>query len=274
MLTLGPVPSPAMRPGSFVSPLAPSPLNSVAPGAVATSSGLRLIPLGCAQLFSMYVGEGEDNLREAFRRARLAAPCILFLDEVDALAPRREQGGAGGADAGTRLLSALLTEMDGMELATGVLVLAATNRPQSLDSALLRPGRLELQLYVPPPDRAGRLEALEVHCRRMALGSDVDLQAGGGGRLGCATVMRTGSPLPAQVLADRTELFTGADLAGLCREAALAALREDSGAPGVAQRHFLAALGESRPSLTHEQLASYECFGRERASRAAAAEAS
>jgi SpoVK/Ycf46/Vps4 family AAA+-type ATPase len=115
----------------------------------------------------MYVGEGEQILRDVFARARLAAPSIIFIDELDGIASRRSAGGGGGGDAaGERLLATLLTEMDGLEAATGVLLLAATNRPEAVDAALLRPGRLDLVLYVPPPDQLGRLQALQVDHHR------------------------------------------------------------------------------------------------------------
>lgn len=200
-----------------------------------------MIPLGCTQLYSMYVGEGEQNLREAFRRARLAAPSLLFLDEIDALAPKREaSGGGGGADVGTRLLSALLTEMDGLEGATGVIVVGATNRPHALDAALLRPGRLDALVYVPPPDRAGRREVLRVHARGLALAAEANLEA----------------------IADAAEGFTGAELQSLCREAAFAALRCVPPSPWVCQEHLWAALGEMRPAVGREALRMYEAFGR------------
>lgn len=156
---------------------------------------------------------------------------------------KRSEGDSGGSagDAGLRLLASLLTEMDGMELATGVLVLAATNRPGALDSALLRPGRFDVVLYVPPPDAAGRLEILRLHTAAMPLAVDVDLEA----------------------LAGDTEGFTGAELAGVCREAAIAALREDlQGASAVAARHFAAARAAARAALTKEQLDAFAEWGK------------
>eukprot|EP00897_Mesotaenium_endlicherianum_P010268 jgi/Mesen1/926/ME000118S00108 len=190
-----------------------------------------------AELYSMYVGEGEALLREAFRRARLAAPSIIFFDEADAVASRRS--------AGERLLATLLTEMDGLEHAPGVLVLGATNRPQALDPALMRPGRFDLVLYVPPPDEEGRLEALQVHTRSMSLAGDVDLPS----------------------LATSTGLFTGAELASLCGEAAMAALRESLAMAAVHQRHFLAARAAMRPSLTPLSLQAYASFAENAARR-------
>ncbi|KAL6754073.1 P-loop containing nucleoside triphosphate hydrolase protein [Haematococcus lacustris] len=175
--------------------------------AAACASGATLLPLSCAQLFSMYVGEGEGLLRDLFSRARQAAPALIMLDEVDAVGAKRggEPGQAGGGESSARLLSTLLTEMDGMELATGVLVLGATNRPQAMDAALLRPGRFDSLLYVPPPDEAGRLQVLQVHTRCMPLGADVDLAAVAadtqlytGGGFHCCMLMyaHVCSPLP------------------------------------------------------------------------------
>ena len=179
--------------------------------AAAAASGATFIPLSGAELYSKFVGEGEALLREAFRRARLAAPAIVFVDELDTVVGRRGAG-AGRVDASSRLLSTFLTEMDGLELAQGVLVLATTNRPHAIDAALLRrvfpsaensaldhlsgcsapphpihprthpptphscsPGRFDVSLYVPPPDEPGRLAALRLHTSRTPLASDVDL---------------------------------------------------------------------------------------------------
>ncbi|CAL8469303.1 g8844 [Coccomyxa elongata] len=209
--------------------------------AAAGASGMRLQVLSGAQLFSMYVGEGEGILRTAFQRSRMTAPSILFIDEIDAIVGGRAQetSSGGGSDASTRILSTLLTEMDGLESSTGVLVLAATNRPHVLDAALLRPGRLDVLLYVPPPDVLGRLDILRVHSRGMPLAEDVDLQA----------------------LAHRTDTFTGADLASLCQEAALMALREGMDmAHEVNKRHFESALAVARPSLSAAQIRMSEDF--------------
>ncbi|RLM73814.1 hypothetical protein C2845_PM15G13230 [Panicum miliaceum] len=174
---------------------------------------------GGAELYSKYVGEGEALLRRTFQKARLASPSIIFFDEADAIAPKRTGPGgnsSGGVTVGERLLSTLLTEMDGLELATGIIVLAATNRPNAIDAALIRPGRFDKVLYVPPPDVEGRYEILHIHTRKMKLGEDVDLWK----------------------IAECTELFTGADLEGLCREAGMAALREDLSASFIRNTHF------------------------------------
>ncbi|KAJ3669809.1 hypothetical protein LUZ60_010133 [Juncus effusus] len=197
--------------------------------AAAHAAQSSFFSLSGAELYSKYVGEGEELLRRTFQKARLAAPSILFFDEIDAVAPKRGgSGGGGNVTVGERLLSTLLTEMDGLELATGIIVLAATNRPRAIDAALLRPGRFDLVLYVPPPDTEGRHEILKIHTRKMKLGQDVNLLK----------------------IAEKTELFTGADLEGLCREAGMLALREDLSADFIGSRHFELARNCLRPSLT------------------------
>ena len=215
--------------------------------AAASASRATLLPLSCAQLFSMYAGEGESILRETFQRARLSAPSIILLDEVDAVAARRPEGGGeegGGDSSSLRLLSTLLTEMDGMEQASsGVLVLAATNRPEAIDPALTRPGRLDVHLYVPPPDEQGRHEVLKVHTRKMPLDESVDL----------AEVARS----------IRAVGLTGAEIEGLCREAAMVALREDvEGAHKVSGRHFREALESVKPATSPQDLERYRAWGR------------
>ena len=207
--------------------------------AAAHASGATLIPLSGASLFSMFLGEGERQLARAFARARAAAPSIILLDEADGVAGRRGEGAAqGGSGAEERLLCTLLSELDGLAPASGVLLIAATNRPDALDAALLRPGRLDLHLYVPPPDAEGRLQALRIHTRRTPLAQDVDLQQ----------------------LAQLTRGCTGAELAALCAEAAQGALRESPDALQVAHRHFTDAAAAAPPGLTEEQLRVYAAF--------------
>ncbi|KAL6582514.1 Cell division control protein 48 B [Orobanche minor] len=191
-----------------------------------------------AELFSMYVGEGEALLRNTFRRARLVAPSIIFFDEVDVIAAKRGSGSSGSSTVGERLLSTLLTEMDGLEEAKGILVLAATNRPDAIDAALMRPGRFDLVLYVPPPDLEARHEILRVLTRGMKVGNDVDLRQ----------------------LAEETEHFTGAELEGLCREAGIVALREDITASIVHARHFQTVKRSLKPMLTKHEIDSYASY--------------
>jgi transitional endoplasmic reticulum ATPase len=155
----------------------------------------------------MYVGESERGLRDVFRKARQAAPCIIFFDEIDALAAARSQGGNDSGVA-ARVLSQLLTELDGIEELKGVFVLAATNRPDLLDSALLRPGRFDIQLEVPPADRATREKIFEIHLRNRPVEEGTT----------------------AAWLAGQTEGFSGAQIAGVCRRAVMATIAEQVGA--------------------------------------------
>ncbi|XP_019170878.1 PREDICTED: cell division control protein 48 homolog B isoform X2 [Ipomoea nil] len=206
--------------------------------AAAHAAQASFFSLSGAELYSMYVGEGEALLRNTFRRARLASPSIIFFDEADVVAAKRGGSSSGSSTVGERLLSTLLTEMDGLEQVKGILVLAATNRPQAIDAALMRPGRFDLVLYVPPPDLEARYEILRVHTRNMKLDADVDLRQ----------------------LAESTELFTGAELEGLCREAGIVALREDISATVVCDRHFQTVRQSLNPALTREEIESYSSF--------------
>ncbi|XP_022149087.1 cell division control protein 48 homolog B [Momordica charantia] len=206
--------------------------------AAANAAQASFFSLSGAEMFSMYVGEGEALLRNTFRRARLAAPSIIFFDEADVVAAKRGGSSSGNVAVGERLLSTLLTEMDGLEEAKGILVLAATNRPHAIDAALMRPGRFDLVLYVPPPDLEARHEILCVHTRPMKIGSDVDLKK----------------------IAEDTELFTGAELEGLCREAGIVALREDITASVVCGRHFQTVKDSLKPALTLADIDLYSTF--------------
>ncbi|KAK9154237.1 hypothetical protein Sjap_001717 [Stephania japonica] len=188
-----------------------------------------------ADYYSMYVGEGEALLRNTFQKARLAAPSIIFLDEVDGVASKRSGNSSNQVTVEERLLSTLLTEMDGLEEAKGVLVLAATNRPDAIDSALMRPGRFDLVLYVPPPDLEARYEILQVHARKMKVADDVDLQR----------------------VAEDTDLFTGAELENICSKAGMLAMRENIFEPIVCDRHFQAARTSSKPALTQQKIEYY-----------------
>ncbi|XP_044491028.1 cell division control protein 48 homolog B isoform X2 [Mangifera indica] len=206
--------------------------------AAAHAAQASFFSLSGAELYSMYVGEGEALLRNTFQRARLAAPSIIFFDEADVVAAKRGGSSSTNITVGERLLSTLLTEMDGLEQAKGILVLAATNRPYAIDAALMRPGRFDLVLYVPPPDLEARYEILHVHTRNMKVADDVDLRR----------------------IAEDTELFTGAELEGLCREAGIVALRENISATVVCNRHFLTVKESLKPALTREEIDSYSSF--------------
>ncbi|KAL6186746.1 hypothetical protein ACLB2K_042865 [Fragaria x ananassa] len=186
----------------------------------------------------MYVGEGEALPRNTLRRARLAAPSIIFFDEADVVAAKRGGSSSNSSTVGERLLSTLLTEMDGLEEAKGVFVLAATNRPHAIDAALVRPGRFDLVLFVQPPDLEGRKQILSVLTREIKLGDDVDLKQ----------------------IAEETEHFTGAELKGLCKEAGIVALREDICASVVCHLHFQTAKDSLKPALTKADVDSYRAF--------------
>jgi len=194
--------------------------------AVATESGANFIAVRGPEILSKWVGESEKAVREIFRKARQYAPVVIFFDEVDAIAPAR--GYASDTRVTERIVSQLLTEMDGIYRLENVVVIAATNRPDILDPALLRPGRFDKLIYVPPPDERSRLEILRIHTRNMPLAPDLDLED----------------------IARRTEGYSGADLEALVREAALQALRENINITKVHMRHFERALLYVRPSIT------------------------
>ena len=172
--------------------------------AAANESEANFISIKGPELLSKWVGESEKGVREVFRKARQAAPCIIFFDEVDAIAPRR--GGGMGADSHVteRLISQLLTELDGLEILTNVVVIAATNRPDIVDPALLRPGRFDRLLYVPPPDKNSRLQIIKIHTKKKPLAEDINMDD----------------------LVRHTEGYTGADIASLASAAVMLALRE------------------------------------------------
>jgi transitional endoplasmic reticulum ATPase len=203
--------------------------------AVANESGANFISIKGPEVLTMWVGESERKIRELFRRARQVAPCIIMLDEIDALAPKRS--GYSGTRVTETVVSQLLTEMSGLEDLKGVVVIAATNRPDIVDPALLRPGRIDRFVLIPPPDEASRLEIFKVHTKDMPI-KDINLKD----------------------LARRTEGFSGADIESLCREAAMNALREDMKAKEVKKKHFEEALKKAIPSLTKEVQTHYEKF--------------
>ena len=171
--------------------------------AAANESEANFISIKGPELLSKWVGESEKGVREIFRKARQAAPCIIFFDEIDAIAPRRG-GDFGDSHVTERLISQLLTELDGLEILTNVIVIAATNRPDIIDAALLRPGRFDRLLYVPPPNRDSRIQIIKIHTRKKPLAEDVTIEE----------------------LANHTDGYTGADIASLSSAAVMLALRE------------------------------------------------
>lgn len=204
--------------------------------AVATESGANFIAVRGPEIFSKWVGESEKMVREIFRKARMAAPAVIFIDEIDALATARGLG--GDSLVSERVVAQLLAEMDGVKALENVVVIAATNRPDLVDPALLRPGRFDRIIYVPSPDFRARLEILLIHTKATPLAKDVDLEE----------------------LARRTEGYSGADLELLVREATFLALREDINAKEVSMRHFEEALKKVRPSVTPDMLKFYETW--------------
>ncbi|MGK5518379.1 AAA family ATPase [Micromonospora sp. URMC 107] len=208
--------------------------------ALAGSGRANVLSVKGAELLSKWVGESERAVRELFRRAREAAPTLIFLDEVDALAPVRGQASDGGTT--DRVVAALLTELDGVETLRNVVVVGATNRPDLVDPALLRPGRLERLVYVPPPDGPARAEILRASARNVPLAPDVDLAELGG----------------------ELEGFSAADCAALVREAALAAMRESLTASTVTGAHVAAARARVRPSLDPAQVAWLAAYAEKR----------
>ncbi|HEX2355156.1 MAG TPA: AAA family ATPase [Micromonosporaceae bacterium] len=211
--------------------------------AIAGTGRANVLAVKGAELLNKWVGESERAVRELFRRAREAAPTLVFLDEVDALAPIRGQAGDGGTT--DRVVASLLTELDGVEALRNVVVVGATNRPDLVDPALLRPGRLERLVYVPPPDAPARAEILRAAARNVPLASDADLGA----------------------LAAGLDGFSAADCAALVREAALAAMRESLDAASVTAAHVAAARRRIRPSLEPAQVAWLEAYAQLHAAR-------
>jgi transitional endoplasmic reticulum ATPase len=209
--------------------------------AIAGSGQCNVLSVKGAELLSKWVGESERAVRELFRRAREAAPTLVFLDEVDALAPVRGQSTDGGTT--DRVVAALLTELDGVESLRDVVVVGATNRPDLVDPALLRPGRMERLVFVPPPDADARVQILKAASKGVPLDASVDLTQ----------------------LGARTEGFSAADCSALVREAALTAMRESMAAATVTAEHVETALGKVRPSLDPAQVAALQAYAGRRA---------
>jgi len=194
--------------------------------AVATESEANFISVRGPEIFSKWVGESEKAIREIFRKARMAAPSIIFFDEFDALVPSR--GSASDSRVTERVISQLLTEIDGLISLQNVVVLAATNRPDIIDPAVLRPGRFDRRVYVPPPDMKARLRILEIKTKDMPLDETVNLED----------------------LAKRMDGYSGADIDSVVREAGLYALRRDTKVSSVGFADFEAAMSDIRPSIT------------------------
>jgi transitional endoplasmic reticulum ATPase len=201
--------------------------------AIAKESEANFIQIKGPSLLSMWVGKSEEGVRKVFERARQVSPCVIFFDEIDSLAPRR------GFDSGTkvteRVLNQLLAEMDGLEELKDITIIGATNRPDMLDTALLRPGRFDRILLVPGADKAGRLEVFKIHTKNMPLAKNINLGE----------------------LAEKTEGYVGADIENLIREAAMLALRENIKTEIVEKRHFEMAMEKVKPSVTKKDMEIY-----------------
>ena len=205
--------------------------------AVATESEANFISVKGPEIFSKWVGESEKAIREIFRKARTAAPAIIFFDELDSIIPRR---GAGYSDSGAseRVISQLLTEMDGIEALQNVVVIGATNRPDILDPAVMRPGRFDRLIDVPAPDSKALMQIFKIHAHDMPLSADVDLQE----------------------VAVKAKGYSGADVEALCREAAMNALRESIDAKEVTRKDFDKAMDTVRPSINPKMEEFYSQF--------------
>ncbi len=204
--------------------------------AVAHESEANFISISGAQILTKYVGESEKTVRELFKKARMAAPCILFVDEIDAIAPKRRGGGGDGTLVMERVVDTFLTEMDGLQQLKDVIVVAVTNRPDILDPALMRAGRFDRVIEIKPPEEGGRYEIFKIHTKNMPLDKKVNLKE----------------------LARLTEGYTGADIENLVREAGMSAIRE--AAKKVTVKHFEKAFKSILPSIKKEDVESLKKF--------------
>jgi transitional endoplasmic reticulum ATPase len=208
--------------------------------AVANESEANFIQVKGPELLSMWVGKSEEGIRKIFERARQVSPCIIFFDEIDSLAGKRGQGMGGGSRVTESVLNQLLSEMDGIEDLSNVIVIGATNRPDMLDAALMRPGRFDRIVYVGVPEKEGREKILEIHTKKMkenkVLDKSVDLKK----------------------ISEITEGYTGADLESLAREAAMLALREDINTKKVTKKHFDNAMKKVLPSVSKNDQERYK----------------
>ncbi|PCH40447.1 AAA family ATPase [Wolfiporia cocos MD-104 SS10] len=203
--------------------------------ACATETGVNFLAVKGPELLNKYVGESERAVREIFSKARAASPSIVFFDEIDALATSRatSDGGSGPHEG---VLTSLLNEMDGVEELVGVTIIAATNRPEAIDSALMRPGRLDRVLYVGPPDQGGREEILRIRTRKMSVEPGIDFTE----------------------IARMTDGYSGAEMAALCQEAALLTMKTDVNAPFVPYGAFVSAARAMKKQITSDVIAKFE----------------
>jgi len=205
--------------------------------AVATESEANFVSIKGPEVFSKWVGESEKAIREVFRKARMASPAVIFFDEFDSLVPRR---GMGFSNSGVteRVISQLLTEMDGIITLEDVVIIAATNRPDIVDPAVLRPGRFDRLIYVPEPNEKARLEIFKIYTKDMPLAKDIDQAE----------------------LASNTKSYSGADIDAVCREAALNALRQDINSKEISLDDFHKALEKIGPTISSDMETWYKNF--------------
>ncbi len=200
--------------------------------AIAHEAKANFITVKGPELISKWVGESEKAIREVFKKAKQASPSIIFLDEFESIAGARTANSGEGGDVSNRVVNQLLSSMDGVESMEGVIVIAATNRPEMIDPALLRSGRFERVMHIPPPEHAALRKILKIHAKDMPLGK-FNLES----------------------LADKMQNFTGADVEAVCREAALIAMRAEK--KSVSKKHFEEAIGRVRPTITPEMMEYY-----------------
>ena len=189
------------------------------------------------ELLTMWFGESEANVRDLFDKARQAAPCVIFFDEMDSIAKARGSGGAGGSEAGDRVINQILTEIDGVGSKKSVFVIGATNRPDILDPAVMRPGRLDQLIYIPLPDYESRLSVFKANLRKSPLADDVDLEQ----------------------LANRTDGFSGADITEVCQRACKLAIRHEIDKQLAAEAEA-AKKGLPEPEQTNDGLLDMKIF--------------
>lgn len=232
--------------------------------AVANECQANFISVKGPELLTMWFGESEANVRDVFEKARQAAPCVLFFDELDSIAQQRGGNSGDGGGAADRVMNQLLTEMDGVGAKKNVFIIGATNRPDIIDTALMRPGRLDQLIYIPMPDFESRLSILRATLRKSPVAKDVDLE----------------------YLASQTDKFTGADLTEICQQACKIAIREEierdlerarmreeaggddnmededdeDTMPEILSRHFEYAVRNARRSVSDRDLAQYASF--------------
>lgn len=216
--------------------------------AMATESSFNFFAVKGAELLNMYVGESERAVRTLFERARAASPSIIFFDEIDSIGGQRSPGGGATnrSNGSVNMLTTLLTEMDGFESLTGVLVLAATNRPEAMDPALLRPGRFDQVLYVGPPDQSAREAVFNVHLKGLTVAADVDIPE----------------------LAKVADGYSGAEIKAICNEAGLAVLDRHDDSNGeekleISQADLLAAMERTPRNITTTMIMGYENWSRQ-----------